>query len=237
MRFENTRWVVVGGSAGMGLAIARKALGGGAEVTIAARSAEKLDRARQTLGGGVRAQVVDTTDEATVVELFRAAGEIDYLLIPGTALRLGPWRTMPVEDVLFSLRGKFVGPFLCARHARLRPGGSITFWSGILSRRPGQNDAVLAAVNAAVEGMTRALARDLAPLRVNCISPGMVAGTDAYLEMPAEAREQMFQAIAGRLPARRVGQPEDIASLAIEVATNPFLTGAVIDIDGGGIVA
>lgn len=229
--------LVVGGSAGMGFAIAGLARQRGAQVIIAARNAEKLHAATEKLGAGVRALPVDTTDEASVRALFEAAGEVDHLLIPGTALRLGPWRTMPLEDVMFSLRGKFVGPFLCARHVRLRPGGSLTFWSGILSRRPGQNDALLAGVNAAVEGMTRALAKDLAPIRVNCISPGMVAGTDAYLSMPEAAREGMYAAIAKKLPAGRVGAPEHVASLALEVATNPFLTGTVIDIDGGGLIA
>ncbi len=232
------RVLVVGGSAGMGFAIAGLARARGAEVVIAARNADKLHAAAAKLGSeGVRAIAADTTDEASVHAVFEQAGEIDHLLIPGTALRLGPWKTMPLEDVMFSLRGKFVGPFLCARHVRLRPGGSLTFWSGILSRRPGQNDALLAAVNAAVEAMTRALAKDMAPIRVNCISPGMVAGTDAYLSMPEAAREGMYAAIAAKLPAGRVGAPEHVASLALEVATNPFVTGTVIDVDGGGIIA
>ena len=229
--------LVVGGSAGIGFAVAELALERGAQVILAARNPDKLRAATEKLGDGARAIPADTTDEASVRALFEQAGEIDHLLIPGTALRLGPWKTMPVEDVLFSLRGKFVGPFLCARHARIKPGGSVTFWSGILSRRPGQNDALLAAVNAAVEGMTRALARDMAPIRVNCVSPGLVAGTDAYLDMPEAAREGMYAAVAKKLPAGRVGAARDVATLALEVATNPFITGAVIDVDGGGIIA
>ena len=229
--------LVVGGSAGMGFAVAQLARERGAEVIIAARSPDKLQAAAAKLGPDVRAIAADTTDEASVRALFERAGEVDHLFIPGTALRLGPWRTMPVEDVEFSLHGKFVGPFLCARHARIKPGGSLTFWSGILSRRPGQNDAILAGVNAAVEAMARALAKDMAPIRVNCISPGLVAGTDAYLSMPEAAREGMYAAAAKRLPAGRVGAPEHVASLALEIATNPFVTGTVVDVDGGGLVA
>lgn len=85
--------------------------------------------------------------------------------------------------------------------------------------------------------MTRALSKDLAPVRVNCISPGMVEGTGAYEAMPEESRRQMYEGIAARLPVGRVGTAENIATLAIEVITNGFITGPAIDVDGGGMVA
>lgn len=237
MKLKDQDVLVIGGSSGMGLAVARSALDLGARVTIAGRSQEKLERAVNQLGGQARGIPVDTTDEGSVKSLFKQVGELDHLLIPGSALKLGPWREVSEADILFSLRGKVVGPFFCARTAQLRPSGSVTFWSGIISRKPGKNDAWLAAINAGVEAMTKALAKDMAPIRVNCISPGMVAGTGAYEKMPAESREQMYAGIAAKLPVSRVGRAEDVATLAIELITNGFITGAVFDVDGGGLIA
>ena len=91
---------------------------------------------------------------------------------------------------------------------------------------------VVAAINAAVEGLGRALAVELAPVRVNVISPGLVK-TPAYKDMPDAQREAMYKNAADSLPSQRVGEPEDIASMALQIMTNPYLTGNVIDIDGG----
>jgi NAD(P)-dependent dehydrogenase (short-subunit alcohol dehydrogenase family) len=235
--FKNQTVVVIGGSSGMGLAVAAKSVQSGARVVIASRSQEKLKAAAATIGGDVHWQVVDTTDETSVADLFERLGTVDHLVIPGSSVKTGSLREMPLADGLYTMQSKFWGPYLCAKYARITPEGSITLFSGILSRRPGQNDAVLAAVNAAVEAMGRALAKDLAPVRVNVISPGMTAGTGAYLKMPEAAREGMFATIAQRLPAGRVGRPEDIADAALMLMTNGFITGIVLDVDGGGLIA
>jgi NAD(P)-dependent dehydrogenase (short-subunit alcohol dehydrogenase family) len=228
--------VVIGGSSGMGLALAEKASRSGARVVIASRSQDKLKAAAARIGGDVHWQVVDTTDEMSVSDLFERLGAVDHLVIPGSAVKTGTLREMPLADGLLTMQSKFWGPYLCAKYVRMNPGGSITFFSGILSRRPGNNEAVLASVNAAVEAMGRALAKDLAPVRVNVISPGMTAGTGAYLKMPQAAREGMFTAIAERLPVGRVGRPEDIADAALMLMTNGFITGVVLDVDGGGLI-
>jgi NAD(P)-dependent dehydrogenase (short-subunit alcohol dehydrogenase family) len=234
---ENKTVVVFGGSSGMGLAVAKASVRSGARVVIASRSKDKLNAAAAQIGGDVHWQVVDTTDETSVSDLFERLGAVDHLVIPGSSVRTGTLREMPLADGLFTMQSKFWGPYLCAKYARINPEGSITFFSGILSRRPGQNDAVLASVNAAVEAMGRALAKDLAPVRVNVISPGMTAGTGAYLKMPETAREGMFTAIAERLPVGRVGRPKDIADAALMLMTNGFITGIVLDVDGGGLIA
>ncbi len=234
---ENKTVVVLGGSSGMGLAVAIKSAQSGARVVIASRSQDKLNAAAAQIGGEVHWQVVDTTDEASVVDLFDRLGTIDHLVISGSSVKTGTLRELALADGLTTMQSKFWGPYLCAKHARIAPGGSITLFSGILSRRPGRNDAVLASVNAAVEALGRALAKDLAPVRVNVISPGMTAGTGAYLKMPKAAREGMFAAIAGRLPVGRVGRPEDIADAALMLMTNGFITGIVLDVDGGGLIA
>jgi NAD(P)-dependent dehydrogenase (short-subunit alcohol dehydrogenase family) len=124
---------------------------------------------------------------------------------------------------------------MAARYAQIRSKGSITFFSGILSRRPSPGLAGLAAINAAVEAFGRALALELAPIRVNVVSPGLT-DTPAYATMPDDARKGMFASVAKRLPAGRVGKPEDIASLTLELMRNSFLTGLVVDVDGGAML-
>jgi len=110
-------------------------------------------------------------------------------------------------------------------------------FSGILSRRPDKGSPILAAINSAVETLGKALAVELAPIRVNVISPGMTRDTGAYLGMPDKAREDMFSGVAQSLLVKRVGLPSDIASVAIELMSNSFITGTVIDVDGGGLLS
>jgi len=235
-KLENAKVLVIGGSSGMGLAVARKAAALGAAVTIASRNEAKVRDAAASIGKSVETAVVDTSSEESVAALFASMGPLDHLVISGSSVRSGTLREMALEDALFTMQSKFWGPYLCAKHATIQPTGSITFFSGILSRRPGKNDAVLGPVNAAVEALGRALARDLAPVRVNTLSPGMTQGTGAYLGMPEEARNGMYRAIAERLPVGKVGNPEDIADATILLMTNPFITGVVLDVDGGGLL-
>jgi NAD(P)-dependent dehydrogenase (short-subunit alcohol dehydrogenase family) len=228
--------VVVGGSSGMGLAVATLAHQHGAQVTIASRGQDRLEAAAAQIGSGAKTEVLDTTSEEAVTSCFEKLGLIDHLVIPGSSVRTGALKELPLSDALFTMRSKFWGPYLCAKHAQIDASGSITLFSGILSRRPGNSDAVLAPVNAAVEALGRALAMELAPVRVNVISPGMTAGTGAYLAIPEAAREAMFAAIAKRLPVGRVGAPDDVAEAALMLMTNGFITGVVLDVDGGGLL-
>lgn len=233
---ENTTVVVIGGGAGMGLAIARHAAAAGASVVIAGRTLSRLQQAASARGPAVRAESIDTTSEDSVRDFFGKLGPIDHLAIPGSAVRTGTLKDAPLADGLTTMQSKFWGPYLCAKHAQVKPTGSITLFSGILSRRPGKNDCVLRPVNAAVEALGRALSRDLAPVRVNTLSPGMTSGTDAYKDMPEAARQGMYDAIAARLPVGRVGTPDDIAQATLALMTNGFITGTTLDVDGGALL-
>ena len=230
----NQSVIVVGGTSGMGLAIARLAISRGASVTVASRSPDKVAVVATELGAA--GKPLDTSDEASVREFFTALGPVDHLVVTGSSVRTGTLKDAPLADGEFTFRSKFFGPYLCAKYAQIKPTGSITLFSGILSRRPGHNDAVLAGVNAAVEAMGRAMARDLAPVRVNTISPGMTRGTGAYFSMPEAAREGMYSSIASHLPVGRVGTAEDIAAATLMLITNGFITGITLDIDGGGVL-
>lgn len=233
---EGAHVLVVGGGSGMGLAIALAAAAAGARLTLAGRTPDKLAAAAGRVGPGTRTLAFDAGDPAQVRDAMAAAGELDHLVVTAAAPKGGPIWELAFEDALATMRGKFWGPYLCAAHARVRPGGSVTLFSGVLSRRPAAGQVVLGCVNAAVEALGRALALELAPVRVNTISPGLV-DSGAYDRMEAGAREAMFAATAKRLPAGRVGRPEDVAAAALMLMANPYVTGATLDVDGGALVA
>lgn len=235
LSLKDQKVVVIGGSSGMGLATARAAVNAGANVVIASRSAQKLDAAKADIGKNVEAQPLDLTQEDSIREFFQKIGSIAHLVIPGSSVKTGSLRELSLADAMSSMNSKFWGPYLAAKHAQLNPNGSIIFFSGILSRKPSPGMAVVAAINAAIEALGRTLALELAPVRVNVISPGLVM-TSAYEGMPDAQREAMFQRTAQQLPVKRVGMPEDIADIALQLMTNRYITGTVIDIDGGGLL-
>ena len=236
MGIENESVVIIGGSSGMGLAIAKEAADSGAAVIIAGRSQGKLDEASHVIAGDVATYIVDLSDEGSVMKLFQSIGSFDHLVITGSSVKTGQLRELSLADARASMDSKFWGAYMAARYAQIRLRGSITFFSGILSRRPSPGSASLAAINAAVEALGRALAVELAPIRVNVVSPGLT-DTPAHAQMPDDARKGMFAAAAKRLPVGRVGKPEDIASLTLELMRNTFLTEIVVDIDGGAMLA
>lgn len=234
--------MVVGGSSGIGKATARGALDKGARVTLVSRSADKLRAAADALGEADRVtiQSLDMTDGEAVASYFGALepASIDHLVISASSAVHGPFAEIDTASVRGMFESKFWGPYVVAKEAlgALNEGGSITFFSGVLSRRPGMNCSGLGAVNAAVEGLTRGLALELGPrIRVNCCSPGMVR-TDAYAGVPADAREEMYRSTGESLPVGRVGLPHELADAVMLLMTNTYLTGQVLDVDGGHMI-
>jgi NAD(P)-dependent dehydrogenase (short-subunit alcohol dehydrogenase family) len=233
MDLKSQKIIVVGGGSGMGFAIARAAAAAGADVVLGGRSLEKLQRASESLGPHASAAAIDMTDPASVAVFFKAQGKVDHLVITASSVKTGSIHDLAFTDALASMQSKFWGPYLCARHAQLNPKGSLTLFSGILSRKPAPGLAALAGINAAVEGLGRALALELAPVRVNVISPGLT-DTGVYDSMPTEKRKAFFEGTARSLPTGRIGQPQDIAAAALMLMTNGFVTGVTLDVDGGG---
>ncbi|MCP9483324.1 SDR family oxidoreductase [Shimia sp. CNT1-13L.2] len=230
--------VIVGGGSGMGKATAELAASLGAKVTIASRNAEKLTTVAATIEGDVSVAAVDTTDEARVKAWAAELGPVDHLVISASSAAHGAFGDLPTDDLRAMLEAKFIGPYVTAREVLpyLNEGGSITLFSGVLSRRPSAGATGLGAVNAAVEALAKGLAQELGgKARVNCISPGMVA-TEAYSGMPEEAREGMYAQVGGSLPVGRVGQADEIAMAVVMILANSFMTGTVLDIDGGHLV-
>jgi NAD(P)-dependent dehydrogenase (short-subunit alcohol dehydrogenase family) len=225
--------VVVGGSSGIGLSTAELAKREGAEVTIASRNAERLNAAAAKIG--VKAIAADVTSDDSVAALFRACGGVDHVVVTAAQLRSGPFKTVSMDDVRSTLEGKFWGAWRVARCADIRPGGSLTLVSGFLSIRPRPNSAIVGAANGAIESLARSLALELAPVRVNAVSPGII-DTPIRAAMPEAARLDMLAKTAASLPVGRVGSGDDVARQILAFMTIGFMTGSIVYLDGGALI-
>jgi len=225
--------VVVGGSSGIGLATAEIAKREGADVVIASRNPDRLKVASDKIAA--KAIPTDVTDDASVAELFGKCGPVDHVVVTAAQLRSGPFKTVSMADVRSTMEGKFWGAWRVAREANIRPGGSLTLVSGFLSVRPRPAAAIVGAANGALESLARSLALELAPVRVNCVSPGII-DTPIRAAMPEAARQEMLAKVAAGLPVGRVGLGEDIAQQILTFMTNGFATGSIVYIDGGALI-
>jgi NAD(P)-dependent dehydrogenase (short-subunit alcohol dehydrogenase family) len=233
MQLEGKTVVVVGGSSGIGYSTAELAKAEGAEVVIASHNAERLKAAADKLGA--KAVQTDVTSDDSVARLFASRGAVDHVVVTAAQLKAGAIRTSPIEDARSTMEGKFWGAWRVARFAEIAKGGSLTLVSGVLSQRPRMNAAIVAAANGALESLTRSLALELAPTRVNCVSPGLI-DTPIRAAMPEAARRDMLDKAAAGLPVKRVGEGEDIARQILALMTNTFATGSVVTIDGGHLI-
>jgi NAD(P)-dependent dehydrogenase (short-subunit alcohol dehydrogenase family) len=234
MMLAGKKVVVVGGSSGIGLSTAELAKREGAEVIIASRNAERLNSAAANLGA--KAIPTDVTSDESVENLFRTCGPVDHVVVTAAQLKSGPFKTVPMEDVRATMEGKFWGAWRVARSAEIRPGGSLTLVSGFLSIRPRPNSAIVGAANGAIESLARSLALELAPVRVNAVSPGII-DTPIRAAMPEAARRDMLAKTAASLPVGRVGVGEDIARQILAFMTIGFATGSIVYIDGGALIS
>lgn len=233
MTLAGRKVVVIGGSSGIGLATAELAKRQGADVVIASRNAAKLDAIAERLN--VTAIPTDVTNDRSVAELFERTGPVDHVLLTAAQLRTGPFKTVAMEDVRATMEGKFWGAWRVAREAEIRRGGSLTLVTGFLSIRPRPNSAIISAANGALESLARALALELAPVRVNAVSPGVI-DTPIRAAMPEGARKEMLAKTAAALPVGRVGMAEDIAQQIASFMNNGFATGSIVYVDGGALV-
>jgi NAD(P)-dependent dehydrogenase (short-subunit alcohol dehydrogenase family) len=233
MMLAGQKVVVVGGSSGIGLSTAELAKREGADVIIASRNAERLNSVAGNLGA--TAIAADVTSDKSVENLFRACGPVDHVVVTAAQLRTGPFKTVSMEEVRATMEGKFWGAWRVARAAEIRPGGSLTLVSGYLSIRPRPNSAIVGAANGAIESLARSLALELAPVRVNAVSPGII-DTPIRAAMPEAARRDMLAKTAASLPVGRVGVGEDIARQILAFMTIGFATGSIVYIDGGALI-
>jgi NAD(P)-dependent dehydrogenase (short-subunit alcohol dehydrogenase family) len=230
--------VIIGGSSGIGLATARSAVESGAHVVIASRSQEKIEQAVLEIGGTVESHVLDVTNEEDVKNFFQKVGAFDHLVLTAGSGVAGAFLDLDVAVAKQAFETKFWGQYTAAKYGapHLKAEGSITLVSGALSQKPMAGLSTLAVINSAVETLSKALAIELSPIRVNAVSPGTVK-TPAYGWMNAEQQQAYYAAIAESLPAKRVGEPDDLAASILYLMQNRFTTGTVLEVNGGHALA
>ncbi|EYF04997.1 SDR family oxidoreductase [Chondromyces apiculatus] len=232
------RIVLLGGTSGIGLATATAAAREGASVVVVSSNRARVDRALTALPAGNEGHAVDLSDEPSVRRFFDALGPFDHLVFTaGESLKLGPLASTDLTEArrFFDLR--YWGTFMAARHGapHLRPGGSIVLTGGIASLRPHPGWTLGASICGAMEALTRALAVELAPVRVNLVSPGVVR-TPLWDSMPDDARTSLYRDTAASLPVGRVGEPDDIAETYLYLMRQRFSTGQTVVVDGGAVL-
>jgi NAD(P)-dependent dehydrogenase (short-subunit alcohol dehydrogenase family) len=233
MKLEGGHVVVIGGSSGIGLAAARLAQHEGAEVTIAGRSQDKLLQAQRELGQ-VHTLAMDVTDEGAVEKVFAALSRVDHVLISAGTILNGTIVNNDLGTLRRIVDERLWGLTYVVRHAAPRMSqGSITVTSGSLSSRPRPGTAMLTAILSAVEALAPALALELAPVRVNAVTPGLIDTPLLHTAYGAE-RDTIIKNRAAILPGRRVGTADDVAQVILMLMTNDYLTGEVVHVDGGG---
>ncbi len=238
MTLKEQRIVVLGATSGIGFAVARAAAEAGARVVVGSSSQTRVTAAVAALGAGAEGRSVDLSDESATRGFFEEVGEFDHLVYTaGEPLRLlGLDADLAEVRRFFELR--YWGALAAARYGRkaIRAGGSLVFTSGTAGARPlGPGWAAASSICSAMEGLTRALAVELKPLRVNCVAPGVVK-TDLWAGMGEAERDALYAAEAARLPVGHAGEVQEVAQGYLYLIGQTYVTGQVLYVDGGGLL-
>jgi NAD(P)-dependent dehydrogenase (short-subunit alcohol dehydrogenase family) len=226
--------VVIGGSAGIGLETARRARAEGAKLILAARNPERLEHASRELGTPSSA-AFDATNFDQLKKFFdELPTPIDHVLVTGPGPYYSSLAELEIEKARHDVEAHLLLPLQVARYAakKIRPGGTVLFMSGTGGRRTALGLALISALTAALPAMTKNLALELAPIRVNLIAAGFV-DTPLSASLLGDQLDARREQLRATLPIRRVVGPADVAALAVHLMTNTAVTGATYDIDGG----
>jgi NAD(P)-dependent dehydrogenase (short-subunit alcohol dehydrogenase family) len=231
----NQNVVVIGGSSGVGLAVAKLIAASGASITIASRSQERLETAAKEIGGDVRIGIINTLEEASVKNFFTHLDKVDHLLCFAGDTMGGGVLTADIAIARNAMESKFWGQFYVGRYGgpKIAPSGSLTFTSGS-GPRPHQAIATVAA-NAGVSLLAESLAKELAPVRVNVIAPYYI-DSPMWAGMPGAERQQLFERVGKQIPIGRVATIDDVAPAYLHVIQSSYITGATIPINGGALL-
>lgn len=230
--------IIIGGTSGIGLATAKKFSTEGFEVIIGGRDPKKLTEALNVLGNSVQGFVVDASSAEQLRTFYRKIDRFDNLILSLSGRKgSGDFSSLDLNDVRQGFEAKFWPQLQAAQLALpfISPAGSITFITAASAQAANPGTSGLAAINGALERMIPVLAVELAPLRINGISPGVI-DTPWWSWMPLEHRQAAFEMFAQSSLAGRVGQPEDLANAIYALATNRFITGQTQIVDGGLIL-
>jgi NAD(P)-dependent dehydrogenase (short-subunit alcohol dehydrogenase family) len=229
--------VVIGGSSGIGEATAAAAASLGARVIVSSRDADRVARVVERIGDRAHGFPADIGSERSVDALFEHIGLADHVVVTAGDALEGSVKLVDLGAARRFAEARFWGLIYVARAATFRDGGSLTVVSGTAHWRPRAGVGLAMAMAGAVDALVRALAVELAPIRVNAVAPGTVrTPRTARTHGGPDGAEKYVASRAAILPAGRVGDPTDIAQAILAVATNPYITGAVLNIDGGGLL-
>lgn len=229
--------VVIGGSSNIGLAVARQAAQGGASVVITSRDGTAAEQAAAGLADA-RGISLDLGDEATIAAAAKALPVIDHVVITAAAHHNVAVTELDIDKTVGAFQAKVIGPLLVAKHfaPKMSARGSLVLFSGVVAWRPSPPYTVMAIANGAVQFAVGALAKELAPVRVNAVSPGIV-DSGVWDAMPAEQRQGFFARSAQQTLAGRVGNLDDIADAVMWLLGAGFVTGETIHVEGGARIA
>jgi len=231
--------LVIGGTSGIGEATARAFTARGDRVVVAGRDPQRLENALGRLGDGVDGTTCDAADAAAVRELAASIAPIDVLVLaPSGAAGAGTIADLKLDDLRAGFEGKFWPQVTALQQVlpSLADDGAVVLVTAGSARAALTGTAGLAAINGALEAMVAPLAAELAPRRVNAVSPGVI-DTPWWDAQGPGVREATFDAFASVVPAGRVGEPDDVAAAIVAMATNGYVTGSVLDCAGGGQLA
>ena len=224
--------VVVGRGGGIARAIALLARSEGARVVVAGRDAAVLAAGYDD--DGITAETVDVTDDASISAFADRVGSVDHLVSTVSARARGKLADLDRDKLQLSFDTKVIGPTMLAKHFAplLKEGGSIVLFSGVNAFKVNVGYLGVAITNGAVDFLTRSLAVELAPIRVNAVSPGVI-DTGAWDSLGEDGKRDYFAHLSATNPAGRIGTVEDVAETVLFALTNTFLTGTTLKVDGG----
>jgi NAD(P)-dependent dehydrogenase (short-subunit alcohol dehydrogenase family) len=236
--FEKKRVIIIGGSSGIGLAIAEEAASRGADVVIVSSNAERVQEAVKSTGGNARGEAVDVSDDKEVERFFTNIGAFDHLVFTaGDSLQLHELADTDLKQARRAFELRYWSALAAVKYGspHIRKGGSIVLTTGVAGQRPHSGWVIAASVCGTIEALTRALAIELAPIRVNAVSPGVVR-TNLWQNMSSPEREQLFESVGKLLPVGRVGEADDIAQAYLFLMQEGFSTGQTVVVDGGTVL-
>jgi NAD(P)-dependent dehydrogenase (short-subunit alcohol dehydrogenase family) len=237
MTLKNTAVLVIGGTSGIGLGVARAVADRGATPIVVSRRRASVDRALAELPAGARGATVDLTDPGALDQLAADVGDVDHLVYTaGEPLEMTALAELTTEVVTAFLATRFIGALSAARvfGPRLRNGGSITLTSGTAAWQPGFG-VLPVSVCGAMNALTAALAVELAPIRVNAVAPGLIR-TPLWDAMSEADRQALYDHEAQRVPLGRIGEVADVARAYLYCMEQGFSTGTVLTVEGGSLL-
>ena len=232
------RIVVLGGSSGIGLAVAQQAMAQGATAIIASSNAERVKQAVATLDGKAEGHALDLLNERDIQDFFQKIGAFDHLVFTaGDTLQLNMFEATDLTKARHAFELRYWAALAAVKYGspHIRKGGSIVLTTGVAGQRPRKGWTVAASVCGTVEALTRALAVELAPIRVNAVCPGIVR-TNLWQSMDADAREQLFESVGKSLPVGRVGEASHVARAYVFLMQEGYSTGQIVVVDGGAVL-